>query len=456
MNKRRLREGLRIAPIALLCAVTLLLAAAVSTNANAQAALTFGPITGGVTDTTARVFLRTSASASVALQYSTDSSMSGSAISAVVATDPTNDYTTIIQMSGLQPETVYYLNVLVDGVYQISPPYPQFKTFAAPGSARNFRFVVLTDFADRRTQSIYQTYPSYRNAALENPDFVFLGGDMDHRGPLTLSGKFQMFKDLFNPQSIGNTDFVNKILRQFAIAHQWDDHDSGPDNVDKTYRDWNLAYQAFRAYVPMYDSPAPPGSYGIWQKFSYGQADFFIMDDRSQRNNEYDVDGANKSMLDGNHLGPTGQLAWLKDNLLSSQATWKILFSGLTTNPTTRMPDGWAGYQTEWNALRSFILRHHIKNVLFITGDLHYGGIDNGAASGFPEMMVGNVDIVTASGSPCSTGVVGAYSEGVYVNTSGSCRQYGVVTVMTNPDQVLLQIKDENANVKISYTLDAK
>jgi alkaline phosphatase D len=262
-----------------------------------------------------------------------------------------------------------------------------------------------------------------------------------------------MFKLLYDATQPGQSDFVNKILRGMGIVHQWDDHDSGWDNIDKTYSGWDLAYQAFREYVPMYDTRALPPA--IWQPFSYAQVDFFVLDNRSQRNNEYEIDNANKSMLDGNHLGTRGELAWLEQGLLASTATWKVIFSSVVTNQSTRFVDGWAGYQTEWNNLKSFIQKNNIKNIVIISADLHFGGIDKGTASGLPEMLVGNVNIVQAPGQTCAAGNVGSWSEGTYVNPTGSCRQYGVVTVTTAPDQLLLQIKDENGNLKVSYTLNA-
>jgi alkaline phosphatase D len=146
----------------------------------------------------------------------------------------------------------------------------------------------------------------------------------------------------------------------------------------------------------MYSTPALPPA--IYQPFSYGQVDFFVLDCRSQRNNEYEVDDAHKSMLDGNHLGKQGELYWLEQGLLSSTAVWKIVFTSVVTNQSTRFVDGWAGYQTEWNTIRAFINNNHIKNVVFIAGDLHFGGIDSGAGSGFPEMLVGNVNIVITPG----------------------------------------------------------
>ena len=64
-----------------------------------------------------------------------------------------------------------------------------------------------------------------------------------------------MFKDLYDPNTPYMGDFVNLILRKMPIMHQWDDHDSGQNNVDKTYPDWNLTQQAFQEYMPSYPLP---------------------------------------------------------------------------------------------------------------------------------------------------------------------------------------------------------
>jgi phosphodiesterase/alkaline phosphatase D-like protein len=75
--------------------------------------LTHGPVTGGVGATDAKVFTRTSGAATVAVQYSVDPGLAGAQISPSVVTDSSSDYTSIIRLSSLLPETTYYLNVLV-------------------------------------------------------------------------------------------------------------------------------------------------------------------------------------------------------------------------------------------------------------------------------------------------------------------------------------------------------
>ena len=412
--------------------------------------LTHGPVVGGVSAAKAQIFVRTDQAAGVLLRYGTNPNLNHYMVSQAFPTSATSDFTKTIPLANLSGETTYYLNVVVNGVPQLTPPYPSFTTFPAIGSARSFSFVVLTDFVTvfKLTQSV----ETFANAAATNPVFAFIGGDFDHRDPVTLSDKWQMFKDLYDANTPFMGDFVNLILRRMPIIHQWDDHDAGPNNLDKTYPDWNLSQQAFVDYVPSYPLPAvAPGMPGIWQKFSYAQADFFVLDCRSQRDPETDPDDANKSMLDGNNLGFGGELSWLENGLLNSTARWKVIFTSVITNPTAKFPDGWAGYQTEWNALKDFINTNNIKDVVFISGDLHIGAIDNGTAAGFPEMCVAQPNSIQV-GNRCASAGIGRWSEGYYNDT---CSGFGLVTILRNPDRLVLQMADEFGTIHISYTVSA-
>ena len=277
----------------------------------------------------------------------------------------------------------------------------------------------------------------------------FIGGDFDHSNPQTLEAKRQMIKDLYHPATRFMSDLVPHILRRMAIVRQWDDHDAGLNNLDKNYPDWGLTQQVFQEYTPTY--PLPSVSPGIWQKFDYAQAEFFVLDCRSQRDPGSEQDGPNKSMLDGNNLGPTGELEWLKNGLLASSAVWKVVFTSVVINPTTKQNDAWGAYQTEWNALRTFITTNNIKNVVFIAGDLHLGAIDNGTQAGFPEMCVAASNS-TRTGF-CATAATGTWSEGFFDDT---CPGYGLVTVWQNPDRLVLQAADQDGVIRVAYTVLAE
>lgn len=408
--------------------------------------LTHGPVVGGVTASTAGVFVRTNQAASVTLRYGTDPNLRTYTTSPTFRTASSNDFTDIIPVKALIAQTTYYMNVVVDGIPQFASSYPSFTTFPSSASSRDFNFVVLTDFVT--THELTRPVQTFANAAAKDPAFAFIGGDFDHRNPKTLAAKREMFRDLYDANTPFMGEFVNLILHRTPIIHQWDDHDSGLNNVDKTYPYWNLTQQVFEEYVPSY--PLPSTKPGIWQKFSYAQVECFVLDCRSQRDLESDSDNANKSMLDGNNLGAMGELRWLENGLLSSTAIWKIIFTSVVTNPTTKFPDGWAGYQTEWNALGDFIRGNKIGNVVFISGDLHLSAIDNGSASGFPEMCVQQPNGIGHCPTYQSPGV---WSEAYAIS---DCSGYGIVSVLQNPDRLILQAADEFGNVKLSHTVMAQ
>jgi alkaline phosphatase D len=92
-----------------------LMLCALSTQAAIQ---TDGPLTGGVTESSARIFVRTDVTASVQIEYSSLSDLNESALSDTQYTEPDRDYTAIIELDNLAPQTIYYYRVLVDGVAQ--------------------------------------------------------------------------------------------------------------------------------------------------------------------------------------------------------------------------------------------------------------------------------------------------------------------------------------------------
>ncbi|MDQ3895186.1 MAG: alkaline phosphatase D family protein, partial [Actinomycetota bacterium] len=81
------------------------------------------------------------------------------------------------------------------------------------------------------------------------------------------------------------------------------------------------------------------------------------------------------------------QLTWLKARLTASDAVWKVVVSSVpmsipTGFPATNGRDGWAnfdqqtGYEHELVELLRFLERQRVRNVVFVTTDVHF-------ASGF-------------------------------------------------------------------------
>jgi alkaline phosphatase D len=135
--------------------------------------------------------------------------------------------------------------------------------------------------------------------------------------------------------------------------------------------------------MPMRFTQAEPGR--VYRKISYGPLlDIFMLDMRSYR-------GPNGEGLDESYgpeayfLGPT-QVAWLKRELMNSQATWKVIAADMPIGlvvvyDTDRkwgveaiaQGDGPArGRELEVADILSFIKRAGVRNTLWLTADVHY------------------------------------------------------------------------------------
>jgi hypothetical protein len=50
----------------------------------------------------------------------------------------------------------------------------------------------------------------------------------------------------------------------------------------------------------------------------------------------------------------------------------------------------------------------------------------------------------------CASAATGIWSEGYYDDT---CARYGLVTILKNPDRLILQVKDQDGVTHVSYTV---
>lgn len=399
-----------------------------------------GPIVGAVTSDSVTIWVRTKDAGQVSVTYGNPSQTVTS------ATDATSDFTTKLKIAALAPAQTYSYQLSVNGTPQLNG---NFTTFPIVGDSKPFRFALLTDF--RTVSTINQPVDTFKSAAHDNPAFVIIGGDFDHRNPVTIQDKRQMFLDLYTP-AMGMQDFVNLILTKYTVAHFWDDHDYGLNNGDKTYPNKKISLSILDQYFPLY----PIGPNGDWQQFTYGDADFFLLDSRSQRDETKEPDSPDKSMLDGDNLGDAGQKTWLFNGLKNSQATWKFILTPVIFNPTTKAWDSWGAYQTERQEILDFVRLNRIANVIFLAGDIHMGAIDDGKNSGLPEMVAPSVnDGFDTRCATIPTGDLGKWSVGIYGDAGSiSCNGYSLIDV--SPDNVNLIVKDSQGGIRVQYTVKKK
>ena len=147
-----------------------------------------------------------------------------------------------------------------------------------------------------------------------------------------------------------------KYFFHFGI---WDDHDYSYDNGTEDFPDKEFSSEMFKRFWPNpgYENQNSGGTYGTYK---YEDLEFFLTDVRYYKTRY-------------KHLGKT-QLAWLKDKLLQSTATFKFIEIGSATvypweNSTSHET---SFFQTgERDELFDFIYENNISGVIILSGDKH-------------------------------------------------------------------------------------
>jgi alkaline phosphatase D len=191
--------------------------------------------------------------------------------------------------------------------------------------------------------------------------------------------------------------YLQSFLQNTSMYSQWDDHEVINDfgalwpywnSLNKERKGYpnivNAGSEAFFNFSPIDRNPDDPNR--IYRSFSWGpDLDLLILDARSYRSPNSMVDAIenNKTMLGRD------QLQWLERNLLNSKATWKVISSDVPIsvptgyNATFLGRDGWAngnetnfssetGFEREFQALLKFLDDKNVKNIVFITTDVHF------------------------------------------------------------------------------------
>ncbi len=365
--------------------------------------LSQGPMVGAVTSESAKIWSRWSGEAEVFVRYRPVGSHPFARTASVNASTDA-DWTAKAGIDGLAPGTTYEYHVVAKaGAKRTSSPTHYFRT--RPASASALSFSVLSDFA-------LQLKPStaLAMAASPRPDFVAVIGDWDHRDPSrdhdtgnpyppkrapdVLEFMRAMHRDTRSPSSAIGAQVVAGFIDssaanpQLPLFYVWDDHDYCQNNTGAGCNFKAQALQSLKEYfIPAADNgwtdSSGCGATGAWQHFDRaGLASIFVLDARSNRVDAASAEGA-RTLLG------SCQLQWLIAGLKSSTQTWKFVLSPVPFNPLTKAYDGWGAFVDDRQQILDAMGSAGIKNVVFISGDIHSGGaIDDGTHSGVPEISV--------------------------------------------------------------------
>jgi alkaline phosphatase D len=180
-------------------------------------------------------------------------------------------------------------------------------------------------------------------------------------------------------------------LKRISVQHPmiaiWDDHEiannsytEGAQNHQPEEGDYQkrkeAARQAYYEWIPIRESQPH------YRKFSFGKLVDLVMLDERLAGRVKQVDSISDPSFESEKRSMLGeaQLQWLEGELKNSASTWRIIgnqvpFSDLQLSavfPT--MPknfDSWDGYPAEKKKLKNFIIDNKIKDLIFVTGDMH-------------------------------------------------------------------------------------
>jgi alkaline phosphatase D len=316
-----------------------------------------------------------------------------------VATSSARGHALKARVSGLRPHEDYFYRFstrTTDG------PVGRFRT-ALPADSRQpvrFAFWSCQDFT-------HGFYNAHAVMADDDLDFVICLGDYiyaeteetgatavrrDRIGSTGPTGQREAITldDYRAKYRLYRTDpNLRRLHQRFPTVMLWDDHEV-QDNYAGGERDGGLppekrysiarkraAYKAFFESMPY----SPPVGDRLYRSLRFGRTvDLIVMDQRQYRANQPCNDAIAPPCPELTQprafLGQP-QMQWVQTQLRGSQAAWKVMANEVMMMPV-ELPggafaqfDSWQGYPAEREQLLGFIKSNAIKDVVFVTGDIH-------------------------------------------------------------------------------------
>jgi hypothetical protein len=406
--------------------------------------ITHGPVMGGTTDQSIRMYLRTDSARAFSIEVDLDSNFTNP-LSFNNSTVPNLDNSVITDLTGLTADSKYYYRIWF-GANLDSLKTGYFRTFPTEGQASSFSFVAgsCQETANMKT---YDAIP------LHEPLFMLHMGDYTYPSyqlPNTYPADYSMV-ELSYQRRYEEDVMKDKLLPYIPLVYMPDDDDnfgasrthhvsagysgnSGfannffiTDTISQLERENCLL--GYRQFFPGY--PTVDSTEGHYHSFKVANCEFFVLDCRSMADpifEAYELDSIDNWWAfnpDSTHsIIGQNQMNWLKNGLSNSTADWKFIVSGVPFNRkirniidagliiqnlifniggqngtgfrlSTSFAGYWAGYPDDLNELIAHIQDNNIPRTLFISGDTHHNVMDDGDNSVFPELNASGLSVST-------------------------------------------------------------
>ncbi|MEO0842622.1 MAG: alkaline phosphatase D family protein [Cyanobacteria bacterium J06643_5] len=375
----------------------------------------YGVASGDIDANSAVIWSRSDKPARMIVDYATNQSFENAKRVIGPAALEVSDFTARVNLNNLPGGEQVFYRVIFQDLNNINtysaPSTGSLRTptqdgdifFAWSGDTAGQGWGINPDFGGMK---IYETIRNLK------PDFFIHSGDYIYAdNPLESQVKLDdgsIWKNIVTPEKSkvaetlqefrGNYIYnlldenVKRFNAEVPQLVQWDDHETtnnwypGEILEDDRYKVKSVSLlaargkQAFMEYTPIRFNDNDPEQ--IYRSYKYGSnLEVFMLDKRSYRGpntaNRQQQASAETAFL-GN-----SQVRWLKNQLLYSKATWKVIASdmpigllvkdGKTKFENASNGDGEPlGRELEIADLLRFIKQNNIRNVVWLTADVHY------------------------------------------------------------------------------------
>lgn len=397
------------------------------------AEVTGGPMLGATDHASSWVWARADGAGQLVVRYRAGEQDDWRA-TAPVAFAADADWTARVALTGLRPSTRYTYSLQVDGVAVPGGPWT-LRTLPPPGRGK-----VSLAFGSCIHQGRFPQQPVWGALDAAAPDaFVFLGDNVyyardDWTTPQNMWARMRAQREL--PE-------LRRFLTHTPALAQWDDHDYGPNNSDRTYAHKDYARHVFRSYWvnPSYGEDEQ----GIYTQATLGPVDLFLCDDRYFRDPNKTPDGPTKTLLGAR------QREWLIEALAASAAPVKLVATGMQFLADYHFFESWQLGTHERTWILEQINARDIQGVIFLSGDRHMAEVIkcDDAGPGY--------DLWEVTSSPLANRTTGENLLGVNarrVYAQGTRCNFGWVEVDADAGTVKLELRDDEGQTLWSAAPD--
>lgn len=367
------------------------------------ARVTHGVAAGEVTATTAVVWTRCDRESPVRVVLHMPSGKPE--ITAATTVRAADDFTAKVALTNLDPDTQYTYRLWCGDRDEASAVNGTFRTAPAAGSLTPVTFVWGGDVGGQNVcRDKAEGYRVFTTIAAQRPDFFIGLGDMIYAdspcNPTGLYGNEQVEGP--SPPATDIPGFwerwrynredgaFQRLLASTGYYAVWDDHEVYNDFGPQHDVGRKPAFPAGRHLLPLGRkayldyNPFPPARGApprLYRAVRWGKhLELFFLDTRSYR----DANGQKDNPRNPKTMLGREQLAWLKDRLERSDATWKIIVSSVPLSVPTgdaNARDGWGdnetrtGFEYELLDILRFLQAHGIDKHVWISTDVHFATV---------------------------------------------------------------------------------